>query len=216
MKQAVIYSRTSSTGSKADRQDYTRQINDLKKYCKQNNLQVVEVIGEKVSGSTKNENRPGINRILQLAEAHKIDAVVCSELSRISRTPYEAQTLIEQLTELKVCLHVQNLNLRTLDDKGKRNPITDLIMAVVNQFSAVEKSFLVQRIKSGQEKARKEGKIIHRPKGSTESKEQFLSKHKAAAKDLAAGLSLNKTAKLHDISVPTCIKIRRAITKSVA
>ncbi len=215
MKKAVLYTRVSSSGSKADRQDNQRQVNDLQAFAQKQSLEVIEVISEKISGSKSIEERKGIQRLLELAKSKKINKVLVAEPSRLFRNYFEAEKLIHTLTELKVSLVIQSLNIETLDNEGKRNSIMALVLSILNQFAQIEKEWLVDRIKSGQQLAITKGKTCHRPKGSKESLEKFLSKHKSAAKDLRSGLSLNKTAKIHDISVPTVIKIRRAISSSL-
>ena len=47
MKTATIYARVSSTG---DRQDTARQVEDLTAYAQRNELEVVKVFTEKLSG----------------------------------------------------------------------------------------------------------------------------------------------------------------------
>ena len=50
MKTATIYARVSSTG---DRQDTARQVEDLTAYAQRNELEVVKVFTEKLSGLKK-------------------------------------------------------------------------------------------------------------------------------------------------------------------
>ena len=51
---AVIYARVSSSN---DRQDTTRQIEDLRKYAVSQNIEIVNVFQEHISGAKKNEER---------------------------------------------------------------------------------------------------------------------------------------------------------------
>ena len=52
MKKAVIYARVSSTG---DRQDTGRQIKDLGNYAKAQNIEIVKIYEEHISGAKKIE-----------------------------------------------------------------------------------------------------------------------------------------------------------------
>ncbi len=54
MKTSVIYSRVSSV---TDRQSTDRQIADLKAYAERNELNVISVYSEHISGAKKNEER---------------------------------------------------------------------------------------------------------------------------------------------------------------
>ena len=49
---AVIYARVSS---ESDRQDTSRQIEDLKRYANQQNMKIVNIYEEHISGAKKNE-----------------------------------------------------------------------------------------------------------------------------------------------------------------
>lgn len=50
MKKACFFVRVSSV---SDRQDYQRQIDDLKSYCEKQNLQIAHTITEKISGTKR-------------------------------------------------------------------------------------------------------------------------------------------------------------------
>jgi len=63
-KKACIFVRVSSTN---DRQDYNRQIEDLKVYCERQDLQIVHTISEKISGAKRNEDRVGVKELRKLA-----------------------------------------------------------------------------------------------------------------------------------------------------
>lgn len=60
MKTAVIYDRVSSTG---DRQTTERQVTDLKKYISINEMELVSVFEEKMSGAK--ENRPVLTECIE-------------------------------------------------------------------------------------------------------------------------------------------------------
>ena len=59
---AVIYSRVSST---SDRQDTTRQVNDLMQYAQKNDINVLKVYEEHISGAKKIEERPVLSECLE-------------------------------------------------------------------------------------------------------------------------------------------------------
>ncbi|MBR2297694.1 MAG: recombinase family protein [Bacteroidales bacterium] len=50
-KTAVIYARTSSTGAVINKQNTTLQVADLTSYAAHNNLSIVEVYEEHISGA---------------------------------------------------------------------------------------------------------------------------------------------------------------------
>ncbi len=204
-KRAVIFVRVSS---KDDRQDYQRQIDDLKSYCENKSLEVVKVISEKISGAKKNELRPGIQKLLKLTEENAYDALVISEVSRLGRSPFEVQKMIEELSEKGISVHIQTLNLVTLDDDGNRSAMVDFMLAILMQFAKIERETLITRVRSGLERAKRQGKTLGRPKGSSEKDDKFLKKYRPVKDDIEAGLSIRKISKIHDISVNTVLKVK--------
>ena len=68
MNNAVIYARVSSIG---DRQDTTRQVDDLTKYANNNALNVVKTFEEHVSGAKGVDERPVLAECLQFCISFK-------------------------------------------------------------------------------------------------------------------------------------------------
>jgi DNA invertase Pin-like site-specific DNA recombinase len=81
----VIFVRVSTK----DKQSTDRQVNELNQVASSRNLKVVEVIEEKVSGTLKNDQREGIQRLLDLSRKGKYDILLVSEISRLSRNTYQ-------------------------------------------------------------------------------------------------------------------------------
>lgn len=207
MKKAAIYVRVSTV----DKQDYNRQIDDLQRYCSRNGLEAVKVIAEKISGMKKNEERKGLMELKNLAHEGAFTEIVTSEVSRISRNPFEFQKLLEEMSSLKVCIHIESLGMKTLDEKGNRNGITDLIIGILAQFAKMEREQLVQRVRSGMERARNQGKQLGRPKGSSIDGKGLLSKYAGVVHDLNDKISVRMVAKIHSVSTNTVLKVKQAL-----
>lgn len=79
MKTAVIYARVSSAN---DRQDTTRQIEDLKRFANSQNIEVISIFEEHISGAKKNEERQVLTDCLQFCIKKNVDYLLLSELSR--------------------------------------------------------------------------------------------------------------------------------------
>lgn len=193
-----------------ERQNYERQINDLKKYATDKSLEVVEIIKEKISGAVENEKRAGIQELLEKAKQGKFRKVLIAELSRLGRNAVEVQNLVEKLIKMKISVVIQSLGIETLDKEGRRSPLTDLMIAIIAQFAQMERSTLIERIRSGMNRAKNvEGKHCGRPSGSTIDKGQFLKRYKGIVADLQAGISTRKIAKIHGVSVNTVLKVKK-------
>jgi DNA invertase Pin-like site-specific DNA recombinase len=141
-KRACIFVRVSSTN---DRQDYNRQIEDLKMYCERQELEIVHTISEKISGAKKNEYRSGIIELRKLAGKRSFDVLVVSEVSRLGRSPYQIQQIIEELSESGISIHIESLGLKTLDENGNRSPMVEFMLSILMQLARMEREFLIQR-----------------------------------------------------------------------
>ena len=77
---AVIYARVSSVN---DRQDTTRQIEDLKRYANSQDIEVVSIFEEHISGAKKNEERQVLTDCIQYCISNSVNYLLLSELSRL-------------------------------------------------------------------------------------------------------------------------------------
>jgi DNA invertase Pin-like site-specific DNA recombinase len=211
-KRACLFVRVSS---KDDRQDYQRQIDDLKKYCERQGLEIIKIIAEKISGAKKNDEREGIKELRTIAGKNFFDVLVVSEISRLGRNPFQIQQVIEELSIKGISIHVESLGLKTIDENDNRSPLVDFMLAILMQLSRIEREFLIQRVKSGLTRARAIGKTLGRPQGSILDEKSLLKKYKPLSADLINGLSVRKAAKIHDCSLNTVLKVKKALLLKV-
>ena len=68
------------------------------------------------------------------------------------------------------------------------------MFTLLAEFARMERETLRERILSGMEEARRKGKHLGRPDGSSEDKEAFLKKYPSVVRNLRLGISARKTA----------------------
>lgn len=206
MKKVVLFIRKSTLI-----QEYEHQENILIETCKKNSWEIIDTIRETISGTKKNEEREGISQLKKVVLQKKPDMVVCWEISRISRTSLGFHQLLSFLTENKVSLYIQNLNLHTLDDNGNENHITGLILSLMAEIAKMESITLKTRVKVALQNLKNKGVILGRPKNTGDTKEKTLKKYPDVIKYLEKGLSIREVSRLTNISVNTTLKVSQLI-----
>ena len=206
MQQAVIFVRVSKK-----EQEYQRQVEDLRAVARSQAVQVVAEIAEKISGARKNQEREGIQQLLELSRRGAIQKVLVSEVSRLGRSTVEVLQIVEELTQLGISIYVQNFGLETLKN-GKRNPVAQFMFTLLAEFARLERETLRERILSGMDEAQRQGIRIGRPVGATEEKAVFLKKYAAVVRQLRAGPSVRKTAKLCEVAINTVRKMKALLS----
>jgi DNA invertase Pin-like site-specific DNA recombinase len=207
---AVIFARTSKKT-----QNVERQISDLLDVAKKENYDVIKIIEEKISGSVKNEKRKGISELLSFIETQRADIILTTEVSRLGRSPFETHKIVEALTQKNIPIYFHSYRITTLiaNEKGelKRNPLAMILFHILSEFAYVEKEVLIERINSGLDEARRNGKKLGRKSGSTENRNDYLRKYSKLIPDIKAGISLKKCMKIHAVSKNTVIKIKKML-----
>ena len=201
-------------------QSYDRQIADLTAVAQRQAYQVIQVISETGSATKRrNVDRPEIELLLELCRSGSIKKVLVSEFSRLGRRRGETARLLEEITDLGVSVYAHNLGMETLQSNGsgtslRRNPVASIVLAVMTEIDAMETERLSERISSGLDQARRQGKTLGRPQGSTLADQALLQKYPGVVKDIKSGLSIRQVAAIRGVSKDTVERVKRASLKS--
>ena len=204
MRTAVIYARVSSTG---DRQTTDRQVADLQRYVNINEMELVKVFEEKMSGAK--ENRPVLTDCINFCITHHIHTLCVSEISRLGRSTKIVVNTIDELSRAGVNVYIQNLPLCSLSEDGQPNPIAKMITAVLSSFAEIERDNIRYRLNSGRELAKTKGVKMGRKVGSVKSKEKKADEYATVIRSLRKGKSIRDTAKLCEVSISTVQRVKR-------
>ncbi len=156
-RRVAIYCRVSTSD-----QDCHRQERDLLEYAERAGFEVVAVFKETLSGIRKAKGKRPIERekVLALAQAREIDAVLATELTRWGRSTQDLMDTLGQLASWDVSLIAQTgLQFDLATPQGKL--ITNL-MASLAEF---EHDLLRERVRSGIAAARARGQKFGRRPG---------------------------------------------------
>ena len=154
-----------------------------------------ELIVEQFSGSTT--KRPALDSLIQRLKAG--DTLIVTKLDRFARSTADGSSLISDLLNRGVAVHILNMGL--IDNTPTGKLITNILLA----FAEYERDMIVERTQAGKEIARtKEGFRDGRP--------PIDPKRKAFAVDLILNqhLSYKKTAEVTGLSKSTLVRAVRA------
>lgn len=192
------------------KQETDRQITELSAVAASKGWEVTEVVQEAgISGSSK--IRPGLDRAMELARAGRIRKVLVHEVSRIGRRNSVVHAFIDDLTDLGVSLYWHAQGIETILDSGKRNPAAGVMLALLAEMARAEKETLVERINSGLAEARRKGKVLGRPAGSTMSDAELLAKHPDICRQIRAGKSIRDVAAITGKGTSTVKRVKKAM-----
>ena len=203
---AVIYARVSSTG---ERQNNDRQVGDLTDYANYKRYDIVKVYEEKVTGAKKNQERPVLTETLDYCQSKQVDILLVSELSRLGRNAFEILEVIKTFVDKRINLYLQKEQFTLLDESGKPSLFAPVMLATLATCAELERENIQFRLNSGRKRYIEAGGKLGRPVGSGMTKEEAAVKYKQLIKELKAGTSIRKAAKLCDVSESTAKRIKK-------
>ena len=180
--------------------------NEARQLAKQHADEVLFI--DKVSGTIPFIDREHAKRLIDEIEVGQIDYLSVSSIDRLGRNTIDVLQTIDKLTKEGVVLKVDNLGLESLVN-GKENPTFKLISSVLANISEMERTTLRERQLEGIEIAKKNGTYKGRVKGTTESKDEFLTKYKEVSRLLRMNKSLRDIASRSGASLATVQKVKK-------
>ncbi len=206
---AIIYARTSSSGSLEYRQSTERQVVDLTSYAQRNNLTVSKVFEEHISGAKKNIERPILQDCIEYAKENQIGFILVSELSRLGRNTFEVLSTVKDLVEHHINVFFQKEQITLLDENGKPSIFTPILIATLGCCAEMERENIQYRLNSGRRIYIERGGKVGRKKGQVKTKEQKEEEYREVLTYLKKGYTLKDTSKLTGKSESTVLRLKK-------
>ena len=203
---AVIYARVSST---TDRQTTDRQVNDLMQYAAANQMQVIKIFEEKISGAKENKDRQVLQETLEYCKQEKVDYVLSNELSRIGRNTFNVLETIKFLIDNSINLYLQKEKFTLLQDNGKPSPFAAIMLATLSTCAELERENIAFRLQSGRKQFIEKGGKLGRKEGSCKTTEQKKNEYAEVLRLLKKGISIRNTARLTDVGISTVQRLKK-------
>ena len=151
---------------------------------------VAEYKDEGISGAKNRDERPSLNEMMKDAVRGKFEMILCYDLSRLGRNLEELIRIMNEMNSLNINLFFYREAINTDSSSGK------LMFSMFGVLAEWERSLISERIVSGQNRARTQGKKIGRPSTFNEGLMQAVRKMRekgmgivAISKTLGIGVS---------------------------
>jgi DNA invertase Pin-like site-specific DNA recombinase len=194
----ILYCRVSSIDQKTDRQRVNEK--DFK-----------IVVEDKCSGSIPFFEREGGKEILKYIDNGVVSSLSAWTIDRLGRNLRDILNTIHFFNEKNIPIIFINQGLRTIDENGKENAITKLMISILGTVGEMEKSQIRERQHEGIRIAKLKGVYKGRQEGTIEDVHTFLDKPKnrKALDYLKKGYKLSEAAKLAGVHLNTMTKIKK-------
>ncbi|CEF57497.1 resolvase [Acetobacter pasteurianus] len=163
-QRAVIYCRVST----AD-QSCVRQKDELKRFAERAGYEVSGIFME--TGSGVRVDRAERRKVMALAQAREIDAILVTELSRWGRSTIDLISTLQELESYRVSLIA--ITGMTFDLATPHGRMLATVLAGIAEF---ERDLISERVKSGLAAARARGKVLGRQKGQRPKSDRLAPK----------------------------------------
>ncbi len=151
MNTCCLYVRVSSEG-----QSLENQVPDLMKIAQVRGLEIVEVYSEKISAA---KERPAFDKMMLDAHRGRFKHAVLWSLDRLGRSMTGNLSTVLELDRIGVT--VVSVKEAWLDTAG---PVRSLLIAIFSWVAEQERRRVGERTRIGQDRARRAGKVIGRPR----------------------------------------------------
>ena len=191
MGETIGYIRVST-----DRQTVDNQRLAILDYCHRNKFQVDDWIDVNMSS----RRTPAQRRIDELLERLKEgDCLIVAELSRLARSVGQIAVTVSTLLKKRVrfiCIK-ESISLN-----GGHDMQSKVMITMFSLFSEIERDLISERTKEGLKRARAEGKLLGRPRG-TIGKSKLDGKEDEIKRFLKGGINKTNIARYFNVSWST-------------
>jgi DNA invertase Pin-like site-specific DNA recombinase len=203
MEKTIGYNRVSS-----DKQTVDNQRLAILDHCNKQDIKVDEWIEVSMSSRRTPAQRRIDELLVRLQEG---DRLIVAELSRLARSIGQIAVLVDHLLKSKI----RFISIKEgIELNGKHDIQSKTIITMFSLFSEIERDLISERTKEGLKRARAEGKLLGRPKG-TLGKSKLDGKEKEIKDLLSKGLNKTNIARYFGVGWTTLdnfIKTRELAT----
>jgi DNA invertase Pin-like site-specific DNA recombinase len=193
---AALYVRVSTPDQHVESQLY-----DLRELAAKRGFEVVHEYEDRGVCGQK-ARRPGLDALMADARRKKFSIVLVAAFDRIARSTRNFLQIIDELDSLGIEFISRREGVATGGPMGR------LFVTIISAIAELERSLVVERVKSGMRRAKLEGRQIGRSRLDV-NREQVIC-------DRRSGLSLTQVAKKHAISRASVCRLTKEANANCA
>ena len=178
---AAIYARVSTLD-----QEPENQLEELRQYVRARGWTAGEYTDHGVSGAK--DRRPALDALARDAKRRKVEVLVCWRLDRLGRNLRHLVSLIDALQVVGVSFVSLNEGIDATSPAGR------LQLHILAALAEFERARISERVKAGLARARRQGKILGRPRATR------------LPVSVAKGLTVRQAAAVWGVSKPTAAR----------
>ena len=197
MKKAAIYARVSTNGQTTD-----NQLIELREVASRHDWEIVaEHLDQGISGAKGREKRPELDSLLKAANRREFDIIMAWSVDRLGRSLQHLVGFLDDIHAKGVDLYLHQQNIDTSTPSGKA------MFQMAGVFAEFERSMIQERVKAGLERAKKQGKVLGRPRVNATVESRIRKKRRE-------GKGILKIAKELGVGTSTVQRVVRALDVS--
>ena len=195
----VLYTRVSTVEQNPD-----RQLQDTKQYD--------YILTDYCSGSIPLYERPKGSEVKKMIDNGTLTRLVIHDVTRIGRNTLDVLSIWSDLTQLGIVIECKNPNIRNINDDGKVDKFSELMLSILSTMSQFEKSLIRERQLEGIKVRKEKGLYGGRRIGTVDSVQSFLKKKRSQdiLNYLSKGTySYDEISKILSVSTTTITKVKK-------
>jgi DNA invertase Pin-like site-specific DNA recombinase len=162
----VLYTRVSTVEQNPD-----RQLQDTKQYD--------YILTDYCSGSIPLYERPKGSEVKKMIDNKSLTRLVIHDVTRIGRNTLDVLSIWSDLTQRGIVIECKNPNIRNINDDGKVDKFSELMLSILSTMSQFEKSLIRERQLEGIKVRKEKGLYGGRRIGTVDSVQSFLKKKRS-------------------------------------
>jgi DNA invertase Pin-like site-specific DNA recombinase len=143
-----------------------------------------------------------------------VESISCHSIDRCGRDLLDILSVIRFMNEKLIPMIFIQQGLRTIDDKGKENAVSKMMISILGTVAEMERSRIRENQREGIELAKLRGVYKGRRKGSKSDIQKWIQKPKIAKtiEYLKKGYKASEISKIVGVHVNTITKVKHLVS----